>query len=146
MNLSPSDAATLRELEREIEGSRPEAARVLARLIGEPPTSVEYLTTSAAARLIGVTPQTVRNWIDRGWLRGRRARPWAHRRIAKADLDRLLEFRAARGKISGRPYSDEVLGTLLSRHREDRQRGRTGEPIAEPRSTRTEAVEMASRR
>lgn len=47
-----------------------------------------FVTTGVAARLLGVTPQTVARWIDSGRLPAFRTLG-GHRRIARADLDRI---------------------------------------------------------
>lgn len=52
-------------------------------------TSGGYLTTSEAARYLGVSTRTIARYIEAGllpvfWL------PSGHRRIARADLDRII--------------------------------------------------------
>lgn len=47
--------------------------------------STEYLTTFNVAKLLGVTPPTVVNWIDAGILHAHRT-PGGHRRVAAKDL------------------------------------------------------------
>jgi excisionase family DNA binding protein len=55
------------------------------------PTSPDdsLLTVDGIARILKLNPQTVRNWIDRGFLRairiGRRVR------VTRAEFDRLIE-------------------------------------------------------
>jgi excisionase family DNA binding protein len=144
--LTPADTKTLRELRANVERSWPEAAKALARVLGDAlPEPTKYVTTTQAALILGVTPQTVRNWIDRGWLNASRPRPFAHRRIAREDMLKLRSFRAEVSKGVS-PRSSAELDTLLSRHREDRQRARTGEPLAGPSSAREEATPLVGSR
>ena len=60
----------------EAQGLRDEA-RVLLDLIAEvrtlqPRTERQFYTTAEAGRIIGVTPQTIKNWVARGLLAGYR--------------------------------------------------------------------------
>ena len=48
------------------------------------------LTTFEAARYCGVSPYTIRNWIEAGKLRGY-ATPGGHRRIRREELDAFME-------------------------------------------------------
>jgi excisionase family DNA binding protein len=41
-----------------------------------------------AAKQIGVSPSTVRNWIDKGYIRAAQL-PSGHRRISQSEVDRL---------------------------------------------------------
>ena len=148
LHLNRSDAASLRELEREFEDSRPDVARVIRKVLGQTQgePAPAYVTTTEAAAVIGVSAQTVRNWIDRGWLSARRSHPLAHRRISRQELDRLLDFRARLTSHGVEPRSDGQLEALLSRHSEDRRRRRIGEPISGPGPTQADAAEVAGRR
>ena len=58
------------------------------------------LSTTRVAGLLGVSSQTIANWIDQGQLRAGRT-PGGHRRVARADL---LAFLSARGL----PVPDEL--------------------------------------
>jgi excisionase family DNA binding protein len=49
----------------------------------------QLVRVSEAAEEIGVHPSTVRNWIDKGYLRAARL-PSGHRRIPEAEVTRLL--------------------------------------------------------
>ena len=51
------------------------------------------LSTTQVATMLGVSSQTIANWIDQGQLRAART-PGGHRRVEAADLE---EFLAARG-------------------------------------------------
>jgi excisionase family DNA binding protein len=50
----------------------------------------KHLSTAQVARLLGVSDQSVANWIDRGKLRAGRT-PGGHRRIEKQDLVEFLK-------------------------------------------------------
>lgn len=49
----------------------------------------EFLTPGAVARMMGVTPKTISNWCERGYL-DFVAMPSGHRRIPKAAAERLM--------------------------------------------------------
>jgi excisionase family DNA binding protein len=70
----------IRDLLRQVEGAPVSETGVLKR---------DYLTTGQAARALGVSIHTVKNWIDRGQLQGQRLQSrWYVRR---ADLVTLLD-------------------------------------------------------
>ncbi len=50
----------------------------------------EFLSTGQAAKLLGVTPDTVLKWVKTGRLPATRT-PGGHYRLARADIDRQLE-------------------------------------------------------
>ena len=145
MHLSRTDQAVLRRLEKELSSTRPDDARVLSRILRNDKTPSQYVTTSEAASILGVTSQTVRNWVDRGWLPAKRPRPFAHRRIERRHLDSVADIRARIDRQGIVTKTDGEIDALLSRHREDRQRARVGEPLAESRPARSATVEMAGR-
>lgn len=47
-------------------------------------------TSSQAAKVCGVSPQTVNRWIDSGLLNGHRIPGSRHRRVSREDLARFL--------------------------------------------------------
>jgi len=49
----------------------------------------ELLTTTEAARVLGCSPSTIRRMIDHGVLRGYRIPLSKHRRVAKAEVERI---------------------------------------------------------
>lgn len=52
--------------------------------------TIEYLTTSQAARRAGVDTSTIRRWADAGELESSRTGPGGHRRIRTDALDAVL--------------------------------------------------------
>ena len=50
----------------------------------------DYLTTFEAAKILSVTPDAVLKWIKSGILEARRT-PGGHHRIARKNIDQLLE-------------------------------------------------------
>jgi len=50
-----------------------------------------FLTTTEVAEMLGVSSQTVRNWIDRGILKAYRLNPSGMLLIRQEDLDNAIE-------------------------------------------------------
>ena len=48
-----------------------------------------YLTSKEAADLLGVTMQTIQNWIDKSYLKAWKT-PGGHARIAKSSVEKLV--------------------------------------------------------
>lgn len=72
--------------------SSPEAAAALRRLLEALQASAaDFCSTGEAAQVFGVTQQTVRNWVDRGWLPGSRLEG-GHRMIPRAAVERAAGF------------------------------------------------------
>ncbi|MEK6709014.1 MAG: helix-turn-helix domain-containing protein [Nitrospinota bacterium] len=59
-------------------------------------------TTFEVARICDVTPVTIQNWIDKGWLHAYRT-AGGHRRVRREDLLAFLESRNIPHTLSGRP-------------------------------------------
>ncbi len=55
----------------------------------------EEIMAGEAARMLGVSGQIVREWVDSGKLEGRRG-PLGIRLISRADVERLVKERASR--------------------------------------------------
>jgi excisionase family DNA binding protein len=74
-------------------------------------TSRLGLTTSEAARHLGVSLSTVRRWSDMGYLRGYRT-PGGQRRFPVTELDEFvssLEDRSGAGRFMREPGQDSEL-------------------------------------
>lgn len=54
--------------------------------------SKKVFTTFEVADVCNVTPVTIQNWIDKGWLRAYRT-PGGHRRVIREDLLAFLDSR-----------------------------------------------------
>ena len=54
-----------------------------------PPSADSLLTVDDIARILKLNPQTVRNWIDQGYLRA--IRIGRNVRVTRAEFDRLIE-------------------------------------------------------
>lgn len=68
------------------------------------------LSTTQVAMMLGVTSQTIANWIDQGQLRASRT-PGGHRRIDAGDLEDFLTVRGMRmpEEMTARPHSILVV-------------------------------------
>ncbi len=88
--LSDRDQQIIEEAMPRIRSQAPAAARIIRRLMkaiasGSSDETKAYFSPAEAARILDVTPQTVRNWADRGWLPCQRTYGKA-RRIPRAAL------------------------------------------------------------
>lgn len=104
----------------EAQGLRDEA-RVMLDLIAEvqalqPQSERQFYTTAEAGRLIGVTPQTIKNWVARGLLAGYRL--GGRIVIPRAALDEYRDLGAAMRAIEPLPPIEEIVRDIRAgRHR-----------------------------
>lgn len=97
--MSTTDQLLLTELDRQtvkaalpsVRRTSPEAASIISRLLRATtsrPETVQrpYASVREVARAFSVTDQTVRNWVDRGWIAGSRATERGPRRIPRSVL------------------------------------------------------------
>lgn len=112
--VSAADAPELEAAADELEAYRPKAAWVLRmwarRLVGP---ARDYLSTTEAAAYLGVTPQTIRNWVDRGWVNASRRHRLGPRQIPIAALEGVAASRTARRKVVKQRLSDRQIEDLL---------------------------------
>jgi hypothetical protein len=121
--LTAADIDELEEATRELRRTRPKAARILVRILDAARSPTDTLwTTAQVARALDVSTQTVRNWVDAGWLPAERAHPLGRRRIPVSALAGVWEFRAARSRGAGERMTDEHVVAAV---REQRQAGST---------------------
>lgn len=88
--LTDQDRQTVKAALPRIRRESPDAARIIARLVkavasGQVAQTTPYVSVTEAAEAFGVTPQSVRNWADRGWLPSERTLGRA-RRIPRSAL------------------------------------------------------------
>lgn len=101
------------EVQRRLEArGATEDAQVVARLVREltapkPKTERPYYTVSEAAELIGVSGQTVKNWISRGLMDAYRL--GGRYVIPRAQLDDYRPIAEASRGIEPLPSRDEVV-------------------------------------
>ncbi len=125
-HFTSAEVAQLESVAEELERKRPAAARLLRRLlraVRQPRRpdkgDDDMLTTTEAARLLGVSDQTVRNWADLQWISAYRLHPLARRQIPAAALRRVLEFRRKAEALipEARRLSDEEAIALVAKRR-----------------------------
>jgi excisionase family DNA binding protein len=118
--LTARDAAELKAAAEEIRDAHPKAALWLEygvrKLVGP---ARGNLSTREVAEFLGVTPQTVRNWVDRGWLEGSRHR-LGRRQIPIEALSAVIEMRAAQRRIVREPWTESEIDALLAEARSAR--------------------------
>jgi excisionase family DNA binding protein len=86
-----------------IRRNSPDAARIISRLVrlaAAPPAAPAraHASVTEVARAFDVTPQTIRNWVDRGWLPAERT-PGGTRRIPRSVLASAEALAGPRPKV-----------------------------------------------
>jgi excisionase family DNA binding protein len=76
------------------------------------------LTTSEAARRLGVSLSTIRRWSDMGYLRGYRT-PGGQRRFSIQQLDEFLESLESGAPLRQREGGDDPGEGRIHRHHEE---------------------------
>jgi excisionase family DNA binding protein len=95
-------------------------ARVIEQLLKElasvrPQTAKPFYTTTEAAQLVGVTGQTIKNWIARGILKGYRL--GGRIVIPRAALDAYRSMAEAAQAIEPLPDREEIVGEIRAGRR-----------------------------
>jgi excisionase family DNA binding protein len=68
-------------------------------------TTTDWIGTSRAAEILGVTPRTMQNWLDQGRIQHWRTPGGGHRRMVRADVEAFLA-----SAMKGRPFNDSHRG------------------------------------
>lgn len=109
------------EAQRRLEerGLRDEA-RVMLDLIAEvqalhPQTERRFYTTAEAGRLVGVTPQTIKNWVARGLLAGYRL--GGRVVIPRAALEEYRSLGEALADIEPLPPVEQLVSDIRARRK-----------------------------
>ena len=93
------------------------AARAIRRVLAMASADTATASVNEAARVFGVTPQTVRNWVDRGWLPGERAFGRGARRIPRSVIERAAVYQRP---IRGRHLSEDEIAAIIAEPRRQR--------------------------
>lgn len=107
----------------EIRPRHPRAVQILEGLVAPYRAAHEsdWISTGQAAAIVGVTPQTIRNWVDSGWVDSRRRSPFGRRLVSTAALRDVARFRSAREAQANRHHisEEEAAEALQARRRTD---------------------------
>lgn len=119
----------------EAQGLRDEA-RILLDLMAEvqarqPPSERQFYTTAEAGRIIGVTSQTIKNWVARGLLVGYRL--GGRVVIPRAALEEYRALGAAMQAIEPLPPVEDIVSDVRSGRRPVRWPPSRSEPPDQPR-------------
>ncbi|MDP2350933.1 MAG: MerR family DNA-binding transcriptional regulator [Chloroflexota bacterium] len=105
--LTDEEQQTIKAVLPAIRRTSPDAARILNRLMraiasGKVADASLYASVTEVAAAFDVTPQTIRNWADRGWLPSERTMGGARRipRSALASAQALARPRPATPDLS----------------------------------------------
>ena len=109
------------ELRRRLEeqGQREDAEvieQLLTRLLEDSPRAERpFYTTTEAARLVGVTAQTIKNWVSRGILKGYRL--GGRIVIPRAELDDYKPIADALKALDPTPSDEEIVEMIRAGRR-----------------------------
>jgi excisionase family DNA binding protein len=117
MRLTDEEKQVVRNALPALKKTDPRAAIVVSRLVrsaSRPATTPTrtYLTVSEVATAFGVTDQTVRNWVDRGWLPAERPLGRGARRIPRSVLASVRALSRTRPPVPER--TPEEVEAILS--------------------------------
>lgn len=122
--LTERELKAIRKLADQLEKKGLAAEGRKLRSIISPERERNELKASEAAAILRVTPQTVRNWVRSGVLKGR-VDPTGHILVPVVALRPAIEMEAAmpyRSRSEGEVTDDEILGEIAAyraeRHRE----------------------------
>lgn len=98
---SASIEQALQDIQVELASDRPDLARRLGALVQqirhEPTEPVGYISTGEAAKLLAVSPNTVKKWVRMGVVTDFWTLPGSgYLKIARTEVDRIRESGAAR--------------------------------------------------
>lgn len=113
----------------EIRSEHPRAADIFQELLAPHRAALEndWLSTGAAAEIAGVSTQTIRNWVDAGWLESRRRTPFGWRQVSAAALRDVAMFRNIRqAQLRDRDISEEQAAEALQARRRTTRRAAVG--------------------
>jgi excisionase family DNA binding protein len=123
LTMSTTEAEELARAATEIEATLPSAANWLRRQIGAFGSSSqdEYMSTTEVADVLGVTPQTIRNWVDRGWIECRRI--GLRRQVPRSALSGVYDFRTSRrvASMSGIQVDEAEVAQIVRDNRSRRR-------------------------
>lgn len=119
--LSATETKELERFATKIERTEPRVASVIRKAIAVrvAPTAGQYATVGQAAKVLQVSDQTVRNWLDSGWLTGIRRGPLRRRLILRSSLDAVQRFDAVQLSSKTTMTEDDAAG-LVQQHRRER--------------------------
>jgi excisionase family DNA binding protein len=120
MALSRSDAEMIRGVVRRLRAEHDErAASAIERLMNQvaqpnPPVALaNYMTTGEASRLIGVSLQTIKNWVDQGRLVG--ARVGGRTLVSRASVQAFFDALGAASVPEDHETDDLAVAELADR-------------------------------
>ena len=121
VTFSRADVAELETLVGEVQRTRPHTARLLRRLLKKAVrvADEDLITTGDAALELGVSDQTVRNWVDSGRLPARRLHRLGRRMIPRSALAGVRAFNAVT-LTPATPMTEEKAVESVRQHRRTR--------------------------
>ena len=118
--LTEQDKKAVQAVLPAVRRTSPEAAMIISRLLRaaaaiEEPAVRPYASVGEVARAFSVTDQTVRNWVDRGWLPADRRFGRGPRRIPRSVLASANALNRPRPSI--RDFTPDEREAILARPR-----------------------------
>jgi excisionase family DNA binding protein len=120
--LTPEEERLIREALPGVRRSSPRAATAIARLVRaaaslrSAPAAAKYVSVREVAEVFEVTGQTIRNWVDRGWLPAERHLGRGPRRIPRSVLASATALARPRPQRK-KPLTPAELDELTNRPR-----------------------------
>lgn len=114
--LTEEDKKAVRAVLPAVRRTSPQAAKIIRRLMrattaGPVATMRPYVSVREVAAAFSVTDQTVRNWVDRGWLPAERKFGRGPRRIPRSVLSSADAL--SRPRPSVRDFTPEQVEAIL---------------------------------
>lgn len=119
--LTPEEEQLIKDVLPTVRRTSPKAATVIARLMraaaaSEPDeVATRFVSVREVARVFEVTDQTIRNWVDRGWLPAERRWSRSPRRIPRSVLASAAAL--SRPRPERKQLTAEQVDDLVNRPR-----------------------------
>jgi excisionase family DNA binding protein len=118
--LTPEEEQLIKDVLPAVRKTSPKAATLITRLVraaatGQPESATRFVSVREVAQAFEVTEQTIRNWVDRGWLPAERRWGRGPRRIPRSVLASATAL--SRPRPERRQLTAEQVDQLVNRPR-----------------------------
>jgi len=118
--LTPEEEQLIKDVLPAVRKTSPKAATLITRLVraaatGQPESATRFVSVREVAQAFEVTEQTIRNWVDRGWMPAERRWGRGPRRIPRSVLASATAL--SRPRPERRQLTAEQVDQLVNRPR-----------------------------